>query len=84
MGSEHPIGLNVQESLGRSYVRILDNLLSAYYPEVFLRIVNADYFAVRHSTFIAWDRVHPNRVGATLMVREILKYCNFDYSHNAI
>ena len=28
-----------------------------------------DYCKVRHSTFIAWDRVHPNTVGATLMAR---------------
>ena len=36
------------------------------------------YFAVRHSSYIAWDRVHPNEIGATLMAREFLKHCDFD------
>lgn len=42
-----------------------------------------DYCKIRHSSYIAWDRIHPNQVGATLMAREFLKYCDFDYSHNA-
>lgn len=41
-----------------------------------------DYCRVRHSSFIAWDRIHPNQVGATLMAREFLEYCDFDYNHN--
>lgn len=40
-----------------------------------------DYCSVRHSTYIAWDRVHPNQVGATLMAREFLKHCGFDAAH---
>lgn len=36
---------------------------------------------VRHSTSIAWDRVHPNQMGATLMAREFFKHCDFDYQH---
>ena len=40
-----------------------------------------DYCKVRHSTFIAWDRVHPNTVGATLMARAFLEQCGFDYNH---
>lgn len=40
-----------------------------------------DYCKVRHSTFIAWDRVHPNTVGATLMARAFLDKCGFDYNH---
>ena len=41
----------------------------------------ADYCSIRHSAYIAWDRVHPNQVGATLMAREFLKQCDFDYQH---
>ena len=37
------------------------------------------YFAVRHSSRIAWDRVHPNEIGATLMAREFLKHCDFNF-----
>ena len=40
-----------------------------------------DYCKIRHSTFIAWDRIHPNQVGATLMARAFLEKCGFDYSH---
>ena len=39
-----------------------------------------DYCKVRHSTYIAWDRVHPNQVGATLMARAFLEKCGFDYN----
>ncbi len=40
-----------------------------------------DYCKVRHSTYIAWDRIHPNTVGATLMARAFLEKCGFDYQH---
>ena len=43
----------------------------------------ADFCRIRHSSCIAWDRVHPNQMGATLMAREFLKYCGFDYAHEA-
>ena len=39
-----------------------------------------EYCQIRHSSYIAWDRVHPNQVGATLMAREFLKYCEFDFN----
>ena len=32
-----------------------------------------DYCKIRHSSYIAWDRIHPNQVGSTLMAREFLK-----------
>ena len=38
------------------------------------------YFASRHSCYIAWDRIHPNQVGATLIAREFLSRCGFDYA----
>lgn len=38
------------------------------------------YCKIRHSSYIAWDRIHPNQVGATLMAKEFLKHCDFDYS----
>ena len=43
----------------------------------------ADYCTIRHSSYIAWDRVHPNQVGATLMARQFLSQCGFDYHHQA-
>lgn len=41
------------------------------------------YFGYRHSSYIAWDRIHPNSVGATIIAREFLKHCGFDYAHLA-
>lgn len=43
-----------------------------------------DYCKIRHSSYIAWDRVHPNQVGATLMARAFLEKCDFDYNHKEI
>ncbi len=40
------------------------------------------YCSIRHSSYIAWDRIHPNQIGATLMAREFLSKCDFDYSHS--
>lgn len=39
------------------------------------------YFKHRHSSYIAWDRVHPNLIGATMIAKEFLKHCDFDYGH---
>lgn len=39
-----------------------------------------DYCRIRHSAFIAWDRVHPNQVGSTLMAKEFLRHCKFDFT----
>lgn len=41
------------------------------------------YFRYRHSSYIAWDRVHPNEIGATVIAREFLKHADFDYNHCA-
>lgn len=41
------------------------------------------FLSIRHSSCIAWDRVHPNQMGATLMAKEFLKHCGFDYSHTS-
>jgi lysophospholipase L1-like esterase len=39
-----------------------------------------DYCKIRHSSYIAWDRIHPNQIGATLMARAFLNKCDFDYN----
>ncbi|MCQ2433375.1 MAG: SGNH/GDSL hydrolase family protein [Clostridia bacterium] len=201
MGSSQPVGEGLFDNVGRSYVRIIENMLSAYYPEIFIRVTNAgisgntsrdllnrwerdvlnlnpqwvsicigindiwrqfdtpampdyavtpeeyeanvekmivsvkdkvkgvflvtpyyiepnsedmmrrrmndyvaicyklaekhgctlidfqkmyeDYCKIRHSSYIAWDRVHPNQIGATLMARTFLDACGFDPQHRA-
>ena len=56
--------------------------LSEKYGCIFvdLQAMFNQYFRHRHSTCIAWDRIHPNQVGATLIAREFLKHCDFDYN----
>ena len=39
-----------------------------------------EFCKYKHSSIIAWDRVHPNQMGATLMAKEFLKHCDFDFS----
>jgi len=41
------------------------------------------FFAHKHSSFIAWDRVHPNRMGAVLMAREFLRHCGYEFDREA-
>ena len=41
MDSANPVGEGLFESLGRSYVRIIENMLFALYPELKIRITNA-------------------------------------------
>ena len=38
VGSANPVGDGFSETLGNGYVRIIDNLLSAVYPDVFVRV----------------------------------------------
>lgn len=39
------------------------------------------YFVYRHSAYIAWDRVHPNEIGAMMIAREFLAHTGFDAAH---
>ena len=41
MGSAQPVGEGLNDNAGRSYVRIIENMLSAFYPEVRVRVTNA-------------------------------------------
>ena len=36
------------------------------------------YFRFRHSASVAWDRVHPNEKGATLIAKTFLSHVDFD------
>lgn len=50
---------------------------------IFIDLQNTfdQYFMYRHSSYIAWDRVHPNLIGATIIAKEFLHHCGFDYLH---
>lgn len=59
--------------------------LSEKYGCIFIDLQAAfdKYLNYRHSAFLAWDRVHPNLVGATVIAKEFLSKCQFDYGHIA-
>lgn len=48
-----------------------------------LQKVFNDYFKYRHSSYIAWDRVHPNRIGAALIAKEFLSNCGFEFDRKS-
>ena len=54
-------------------------------PEMCIRdsfqAVYDKFLQYKHSSLIAWDRVHPNQIGATLMAKEWLSKCGFEYDH---
>ena len=41
MGSQQPVGEGLFDNLGRSYVRVIENLLVACYPEYSFRLTNS-------------------------------------------
>ena len=41
MGSTNPVGEGLFESLGNGYVREIENLLTAWYPELNIRVTNS-------------------------------------------
>ena len=43
-----------------------------------LQTMFSKYCQIRHSAYLAWDRVHPNQVGATLVAMEWLKHCDME------
>lgn len=55
--------------------------LAEEYGAVFidLQAMFDEYFKHRHSAYIAWDRVHPNPTGATLIAKEFLKHCGYEF-----
>lgn len=63
------------------YVKICRDLAEKY-DCVFVDFqkMYEDYCKIRHSCFVAWDRIHPNQIGATLMAREFLGKCGFDFN----
>ncbi len=62
------------------YGAVCKELAEKYAAEfIDLQAMFDEYFQHRHSSFIAWDRIHPNPAGATLIAREFLKHCGFEW-----
>ena len=57
--------------------------LAEEYGRIFidLQAMFSKYCSVRHSSYLAWDRMHPNQIGATLIALEWLKHCELERLH---
>jgi len=76
-----PNSEDMMRSRMNEYVQICSDLAKKYgCIFVDFQKMYEDYCRIRHSSYIAWDRIHPNQIGATLMAREFLKKCDFDYN----
>ena len=76
-----PNSEDMMRSRMNEYVQICSDLAQKYgCIFVDFQKMYEDYCRFRHSSYIAWDRIHPNQIGATLMAREFLKKCDFDYN----
>ena len=76
-----PNSEDMMRSRMNEYVQICSDLAQKYgCIFVDFQKMYEDYCWIRHSSYIAWDRIHPNQIGATLMAREFLKKCDFDYN----
>lgn len=53
------------------------------YNTVFVNTQQAfdEYLVYRHSSYIAWDRVHPGPIGSAIIAREFLKAVGMDRSY---
>ena len=45
-----------------------------------LQEVFDEFFAYRHSSFVAWDRIHPNNTGCMLIATAFLKAVGFNFN----
>lgn len=64
------------------YIEICRRLSEKYGCEfIDLQEMFDNYLKFRHSSYLSYDRVHPNLIAATLMAKEFLKHCGFDYDH---
>lgn len=63
------------------YIGICSDVAKKY-NTVFVNLQRAfdDYLVYRHSSYIAWDRVHPGPIGSTIIAREFLKAVGIDRS----
>ena len=76
-----PNSEDMMRSRMNEYVQICSDLAQKYgCIFVDFQKMYEDYCRIRHSSYIAWDLIHPNQIGATLMAREFLKKCDFDYN----
>ena len=76
MGSANPVGEGLFDNLGHSYVRVIENLLSSLYPEVYLRITNSGISGHTSRDLLArWERdvrsLHPQWVSICIGINDV-------------
>ena len=82
MGSVNPVGEG--DNLGHSYVRIIENLLAALYPEVHLRITNCGISGNTSRDLLArWERdvraLNPQWVSICIGINDVWHHYAFTY-----
>ena len=76
MGSDQPVGEGLFDSLGNGYVRAVENLLSAFYPEIPLRITNSGVSGNNSRDLLARFRrdvvdLHPDWVSICIGINDV-------------
>jgi len=84
--SPYYIESNVNDSMRikmDEYVELC-RVLADKYDCIFVDLQHmfSEFCKIKHSSFLAWDRVHPNQIGATLIAKEFLKNCEFEYNRS--
>jgi lysophospholipase L1-like esterase len=76
MGSTTPVGEGLFDALGQGYVRTIENLLSACYPEIVLRVTNSGISGNTSRDLLArWDRdvvaLNPDWVSICIGINDV-------------
>lgn len=76
MGSVNPVGEGLFDNLGRGYVREIDNMLAAWYPDVFLRVTNSGISGNTSRDLLArWQRdvmdLHPDWISICIGINDV-------------
>ena len=74
-----PCKEDMMRQMTDEYVRISAEVAKKYHCHyVNLQKSFDDYLQYRHSSYIAWDRVHPGNIGSLIIAREFLKAIGMD------
>ena len=76
MGSVQPVGEGLFDNVGHSYVRIVENMLATWYPEVKLRVTNSGISGnTSRDLLVRFQRdvvdLHPNWVSICIGINDV-------------
>ncbi len=86
-GSAQPTGEGLFDSLGHGYVRVIENLLVAWYPEINLRIINSGTSGNTSRDLLArFDRdvvsFHPDWVSICIGINDVWRQFDMPAVHS--